>query len=133
MLHLVAGASSFPQNALRCHRQSTPLLLAFPTGKASLLRRFFLFPTKAMLLWEPCGRPHRVAPTDGVRMRPLSLILNIRYPFRNVTGFSTGRSRTPLLRRLRKISFLRPRQLEKGFSSWHIRAPDETSRFRGTR
>ena len=29
------------------------ILLTFPVGKATLLRRFFLYPTEAKLLWEP--------------------------------------------------------------------------------
>ena len=50
------------------------ILLAFPKGKASLLRRFFLYPTKAELLWEPYDVRFEIwISPGGVEPRPYEI------------------------------------------------------------
>ena len=49
--------------------RTRPLSLILADAKNSLLGRFFLYPTKAMLLWEPYGTTFRNVDFPGLPQR----------------------------------------------------------------
>ena len=119
------------------------ILLAFPKGKASLLRRFFLYPTKAELLREPYdvhkGLPQNANAVRFVgkrrRRRPKRRFFagkpsNCAGRRRRVKAQSCRLNRATTQGRPYGSVFRNPRHLEKCFSARIIRAPGQASRLR---